>query len=69
VSIETPHGIPALLVFSQNLRDELASGQFAVLSFYVVTGDIDPKLQGLVHSNFHCSKPFYGSMKIRMAAA
>jgi hypothetical protein len=51
--IKAPHGISALLIFSQNLRDELASGQFAVLSSYVLTGDIHPKLQGLVHSEFH----------------
>jgi hypothetical protein len=62
--IEAPHCITALLVFSQNLRDELASGQFAVLSLYVSTGDIDPKLQGLVHSVFHLLNVI--SVKIRL---
>jgi hypothetical protein len=44
------HGIPASFVLPQDLRHELAFGQFAMLSFYVVIGDIDPEFEGLVHS-------------------
>jgi hypothetical protein len=54
VLIETPHGIPASFVFTQDFRHELALGGIRMMPLYVLTGDIHPKLQSLVHSVFHC---------------
>src|ERR1700730_3430144 len=51
--IETAHCITALFIFAQNLRNELAFGQVAMLSFYVLIGGVHPKSQGVVHSLFH----------------
>ena len=51
--IEVAHCITAPLVFSENLRHELTFCQFAMLSFYVLNGHIDPEFEGLVHSEFH----------------
>jgi hypothetical protein len=53
ICIEVPHGIAAFLVLVQNLSDQLPFGEINVLGFYMLVGDIDPKSQGLVHSQFH----------------
>jgi hypothetical protein len=53
LSIETPHGVSASFVFTQDLSHELPLGEIGMLPLYVFTGDMHPKLQALVHSVFH----------------
>jgi hypothetical protein len=51
--IETAHCMSALLVFLQNLRDELRFGEIGMVALYVLGSNGGPELQGLVHSEFH----------------
>jgi hypothetical protein len=51
--MEAPHGIPACFIFTQNLRNELAFGQLAMLPLYVLIGGVHPESECLVHSEFH----------------
>jgi hypothetical protein len=53
IRIEVPHGVAAFLVLVQNLSDQLPFGQFRMIEFNVLIGDIHPESQGPVHSEFH----------------
>ena len=54
IRIEVPHGVAAFLVLVQNLSDQPPFGQFRMIGFNILIGDIDPESQGPVHSDFHC---------------
>jgi hypothetical protein len=51
--VEAPHGISAPLVRSQDLGYELTFGKVSIILFYVITGDVHPEFESLVHSEFH----------------
>ena len=46
--------VAAVLVLVQNLSDQLPFGQFRMIGFNVLIGDIDPEPESLVHAEFHC---------------
>jgi hypothetical protein len=50
---EAPHRISASLIFPQDQGHELPFGEIGMISLYVFTGRVHPKVQGLVHSEFH----------------
>jgi hypothetical protein len=54
----------------------LSLGQFGMVSFDLVAGDVDPEAQGRIHSEFHGGanrrtpfSTFYGAQQIRVRRA